>query len=127
MDEHQRLFNLFSQNQCLSFKWRGDVDQVDFYLTKRFFLDGIRWDRDIQRAFGHAFRLKGLPERINLHNFLVGFIRDWLPGLIQVFEGNRLDIQDIIRFVVILILPLRLGVSTISLEAVFTVMTTLRS
>jgi hypothetical protein len=73
------LFNLLRQNESLSFKRRGNVDQVDFYLLKGLFLDGVHWDRDVQRPFGGAFRLKNLPKRINLLNFLIRVISDWLP------------------------------------------------
>jgi hypothetical protein len=90
------LFNLFRQNQGLSFKRRGDVDQVDFYLSQGFSRDSHLWDRDVQSPFGHTFRLKSLPKRINRINFLFRFKRDWLPSFIQVLQSDRLDIQDIL-------------------------------
>src|SRR4030042_2087916 len=99
MDRYQGLFNLFRQNQNLPLKRRGDIDQVDFYLSQGLSRDSHLWDRDVQRPFCNTFRLKSLPKRINLINFLFRFKRDWLPSFIQVFEGNRLDIQDIFRFI----------------------------
>src|SRR3972149_9771319 len=99
MDRYQGLFNLFRQNQSVPFKRRRDKNQVDLYLSKGLSRDSHLWDRDVQSPFGNAFRLKSLPKWINLINFLFRFKRDWLPSFIQVLEGNRLDIQDIFRFI----------------------------
>src|SRR5208337_2507597 len=85
--------------QSLSFKRRGDIDQIDFNLSKGLFLDSLRWDRDVQSPFGNTFRLKNLPKRINFNYLLFRFISDWFSSIIHVFEGDRLDIQDIFRFI----------------------------
>jgi hypothetical protein len=64
-----------------TFRLRGAVTQIRLtsIFIKGLFLDGVHWDRDVQRPFGSAFRLKNLPKPMNLHDFLLKSIRDWLP------------------------------------------------
>ena len=99
MDRYQGLFNLLRHYQRLSFKRGRDIDQIDFYLSQGLSLNSHLGDRDVQSPFGNTFRRKSLPKRINFINFLFRLKRDWLPSFIQVLEGNRLDIQDIFRFI----------------------------